>query len=593
MRFDVLGFAAAVVLLALGILLFLRRRAWPLAVVLVGWATELLGSRGGPVVARDVPALLAFLASAGALLGLVRRRGSRGPVLPGLAALALGVGLAAATLRPWGFGVRAPEAGDPPPAENETVEFRRYNFRFIPPQHPWVELDPAKLEDDSLVYMMRSKPSVFLAIRAEVEDGSDPPRVEAVAEIVKGRLRSAARGFRLLEEVPREVHDLPGMQIVAETTEEGGPRTRAVWVFSHLGYTYEISTWAPRGKVPREELLAETDRAVAGFDVLDRERVAVPVEGEATGFHSRLYGYDVAAPGKGWTEWKDIGRDVPGAEYGLLSDDQASLVVVPVPLLGRDPDLPILSRSLLGQLEVDYPSGGLGECRAVVLGPLSGCDYDYEGTAEGVRSVYRFRVLKGRGIGFLAAAWMPRRRALSQAREIDDAVRLVRFEPGKARSPTLEGIPPDDRSPSGRIFNEMGLAYYEAARYDDALKAFLLACKLDPEDAILLENAVEAYSALGQYKEALEYLDRRIRGFPHASGLQEWRDYLKEQLEQDKEASPGNKSASLLPGEPAPRPDPPPLTWGVRGQGRGGTIRPWRPAPSVRGPCPSAWCRSP
>ena len=274
---------------------------------------------------------------------------------------------------------------------------------------------------------------------------------------------------------------------------------------------------------------------------MDRERVAVPLESDAKGFHSSLYGYDVAPAGRGWSVWKGVARDVPGAEFGLLGDDDASLAVLPLPLLGRDPELPILSRSLLGQLDITYPSTGLGSCQVVVLGALAGCDYDYEGTSDGVLSVYKLRVLKGRGNGFLVASWMPKRRAV--ARAMEDALRLVHFEPAALRTPPLDRIPPDDRSSSGRIFNEMGLAYYEQARYDDALKAFELACDLDAADAILLENAVETLSALGRYREALDYLDRRIHGFPHASNLQEWKDYLHDQVDQDKEPSPGNKSA--------------------------------------------------
>jgi hypothetical protein len=544
------GSALGLCLVAAGLLGLLRpafgwRTALARGSALSSWGVALLGSRARPLVGQGIPIGLALLA-VGLVLIVLRaaRKGSesgRGSVFALIVAVSFGIVVGPSAVH----GLLESRHPRPEGALEESrtpLEFRKYNFRFTPPERPWVELDPRKMGDDSLVYLMRTDPPLFLTVRAELEDGNDPSKVETIAELAKGRLGSEARSFRVIQEEPYAVHGLSGLQMVAELDQGAGLLTRALWVFSRSGFIYEIATWGPSRRTTKEQVLEEAARGLSGFDMLDRERVASPSDEDAKEFHSALYGYDVSPP-KGWAEWKDASREVPGAEYGIVSDDDASLVVVPVPLLGRDPDLPILTRSLLEQLDISYPSSTLSRCRSVSLGGLVGCDYDYEGLSEGVRSVYRFRVLKGRGCGYLLASWIPKRLAATKGRELEEAFRLVSFR--VLTPPTLERLPPDDRMASGRIFNEMGLAYYEKERYDEALKAFHLAFELDQVDAVVLENVVQAYAALGRYREALEYLDRHIRGFPHATDLQEWRDYLKEQVDQDKEEAPGNKSAAL------------------------------------------------
>jgi tetratricopeptide (TPR) repeat protein len=519
-------------------------RPWGLALCALASGSLLLAR---PLGLRRLAAVALGLALLAALAALVAWRGPKGAFGR---ARALGELVLALLIAAWsGTAVLRPLR---PPATPQAVEkagtadpweFRKYNFKFAPPPSPWVALDAHKVGDGGLVYLMRTDLPISLSVRASLEDGDDPSKIEAVAELAKGRLQSAAgKSFRLFEEGPFELQGLPGLRLVAESDEGSGLENRVVWVYGHAGFLYELAAWADAARVPRETLVAESQAAMGGFEMLDRERVAVAVETDTKGFHSVLYGYDVAPAGKGWAEWADVSRDVPGAEYGLLSDDDASLAILPVPLLGHDPDLPILSRSLLEQLDIDFPGPGMGACHEVSEGGLSGCDYDYEGSPGGVASVYRLRILKGRGVAFLLASSIPKRVAAAKGHELEDVVRLVRFSP-LPRPLSLDRLPPDDRSPKGRIFNEMGLAYYEKEQYEDALSSFRLAFELNPLDSVLLENTVEAYSALGRYREGLEFLDRRIQSFPHASELQEWREYLKEQVDQDRDQSPANKSA--------------------------------------------------
>jgi hypothetical protein len=545
-RADALALFGAF-LLGAGVARLLSRgpRPWGPALGACAWGLFLLTKPLGlPRLAYVAPGL-ALVAAVATLVAL--RRGEPGRLVGPLRVIEL---LLCLVLAGWSGAAlaRAPRPASLPQAVEKTPsgepwEFKKYNFRFAPPASPWVSLDAHKVGDGGLVYLMRTDLPISLSIKASLEDGEDPSKVEAVAEIAKGRLRSAAsKSFRLFEEVPFDLQGLPGLRLVAESDEGTGLQNRVVWLYSHSGFVYELAAWGDAARVSRDALVAESTSAMRGFEMLDRERVAVGVETNTSGFHSPLYGYDVAPAGKGWAEWADVGRDVPGAEYGLLSDDDASLAILPVPLLGRDPDLPILSRSLLEQLDIEFPNPGMGACREVVDSGLTGCDYDYEGSPGGVKSVYRLRVLKGKGVAFLLASWIPKRVASAKGRELDDMVRLVRFSSG-ALPLTVDKLPPDDRSSKGRIFNEMGLAYYEKEKYEDALSAFRLAFDLNPLDSVLLENTVEAYAALGRYHEGLDYLDRRIQSFPRASELQEWREYLKEQVDQDKDQSPANKSA--------------------------------------------------
>jgi tetratricopeptide (TPR) repeat protein len=58
----------------------------------------------------------------------------------------------------------------------------------------------------------------------------------------------------------------------------------------------------------------------------------------------------------------------------------------------------------------------------------------------------------------------------------------------------------------GDFYNGMGLAYYRAKNYPQALKLFAAAMRLDPKDAVAKYNEACVLSILGRRDEALESL---------------------------------------------------------------------------------------
>jgi tetratricopeptide (TPR) repeat protein len=64
---------------------------------------------------------------------------------------------------------------------------------------------------------------------------------------------------------------------------------------------------------------------------------------------------------------------------------------------------------------------------------------------------------------------------------------------------------------SAERYFKAGVSYYEAGQYQQAIDAYILAVRLDPENADANYNLGMAYGSLGQYKEAIEAYKRAIR----------------------------------------------------------------------------------
>jgi hypothetical protein len=509
--------------------------AWALA----GWALApvfLEAVRTDFSRALTLAIAVPMVVMASSALGLAIPNILRGIGLPhSMIASALGCGLLVTALSPL-LPRRDPTAAKTPPPSREVLRFQKHNLRFRPPGEPWVELDTKAFDPGSLLAFMRSDPSVFFSLTAETDDTA----TEAFAEAAKGDLKSKARSFRLIDERPYAVNGLTGIRLVAESDKGSGAFVRVVWVLSLNGYAYRLQAWGAASKVSPKIIEDEAAQILTGFDILDRQRVASPGESDAAeDFRSTLYGYEVLPGQKGWNEWREVSTDVPGAEFGLVADDDAAVVIVPVSLLGQNPDLGILAQALAESLEID----GLSPCRALAVGELAGCDFDYQRSLEGTPYLYRLKVLKGRGLGYLIASWIPKRVPPARRGVIEDALSLVRFSSQREKPPSPEDLRPAQKSFHSRIFNEMGLASYAKERYGDAVAYFRIAFELEEVDPALLENVVEAYTALGRYRDALSYLDGHAQGFPHEGDLQEWRDFLKDQLDQEKDGPLLNKSA--------------------------------------------------
>ncbi len=64
-----------------------------------------------------------------------------------------------------------------------------------------------------------------------------------------------------------------------------------------------------------------------------------------------------------------------------------------------------INGALLAMMNIEYPNEGLNNRTALKEAGLSGDQFDYERDVDGKTYRYRLKALRGRGCGYLVAAW--------------------------------------------------------------------------------------------------------------------------------------------------------------------------------------------
>jgi tetratricopeptide (TPR) repeat protein len=450
------------------------------------------------------------------------RRGPSGPFEWGcglIRALSCATALAA-------LGCQAPQ----PAAPAGALTLRSANVRLAALPPPWVRLDERSFDPEAVAVFMRTAPEVFFSVAAESVGEQVAGAAETLAEVARGRVASRSTSLELLESAPHELRGLSGRRIVMAGHQGGRKVHTVIWAFVLHGFRYQLTVWGAEPLATRSQTLAAADAALAAFDVLDRARVSrVGAHSPAPEFRSARYGYVVAAASGDWHDWADAHQSIPGVEHGLALGERGSLVVLPIRLFGRDPDIEALAAGLLDRVDIELQDGGLSPCQPFEAGLMRGCDYRLRRGGAVASVEFRIRVAKGGGAAFLVAAWVEQGADLDSSQEAATALASVHLGgAGVLRPGELNA---EERRTHGEVFNQIGLWLFDRGRYDEALSHFRLAFELEGTDPTFLGNVVETYAAAGRSAEALRYLNLHIAGFPEDADLQHWHETLVEDLE--------------------------------------------------------------
>lgn len=508
-----------------------------LALVLFGWlaaSAATIIERGAPSLGflRGVGALILFGALiAGivlAIIGLVevrdkeRYRQGRAQaitslVLCGVVTLAFIAGLAVGIRR--GFGAERQVSNQP--NANEILTYEDLNFRFRAPGKPWVQMDAKSLNPHATIAFMRNQPQIYTIIIAE-KIGVDV-ELKQLAEIAKANMRSVASSYSVLSESPAKVNRLDGMTMESQARLGNRDILHKYWFCVTNGYCYQIVSWGSIQE--RDRVLREAAQQWQRFDLIDPHRVAeVSNSAALRNYQSPLFHYKVDFDFRGsrWKTWQDLSRGMPEAEFGALHRNDAGFVVVPIFLMGKTPHPDALAQAFLSLLNVAFPDERLSTRPIVQAAPLTGREFEFERPIGVQPFVYRVRVLHGYGFAYLVGAWAAKDQH-ELVKGLDTVLSRTEFLLPASEIAKPEAFNLREKERHATVFNQVALHYYKAKDYETAVPYFKMACELVPTNSTYLVNALNTWSVLSQYREALEYLqkqapswldsDKRLRAF--------------------------------------------------------------------------------
>lgn len=156
------------------------------------------------------------------------------------------------------------------------LTFQNLNFSLQQPPSPWVQMDAKKLNPAAAVAFMRSNPQVFFFIIAEVTDREVDS--DALVEVVKGNLKSAAPDAQFLEEKPYQVKGIDGTRIVSRATVNGVLLFYVHWVATTGRDAYQLITVG--GAADQEAVRSESTVLLNEFGLLQPPAATVQPAGQ-------------------------------------------------------------------------------------------------------------------------------------------------------------------------------------------------------------------------------------------------------------------------------------------------------------------------
>ena len=189
-----------------------------------------------------------------------------------------------------------------------------------------------------------------------------------------------------------------------------------------------------------------------------------------------------------------------------------------------------------------YPSQQLAEFKSIEIGSAVGHAFQFSRDVGGVTNVYCLWVLRRDSFAYLAASWMEQSVAKGTSidpnpAELNAALRRLQFDNefrAEIDATTFNSI---ERQTHSTVFNELGLFAFNNRDYASAVESFRRAFDLVPNDAVILQNLLNAHVELKQYPEALAVLEPCLKRFANQPELWACRAFLLSEL--------GNTNAAL------------------------------------------------
>jgi transglutaminase-like putative cysteine protease/tetratricopeptide (TPR) repeat protein len=397
------------------------------------------------------------------------------------------------------------------PIRNEDL-----NFSYQPPPGWRAVADPKTFNDAATaVYENAASETRYFMIIAE--KGAGELELEDVARIAEDHLRKAATQLTIRERGPRTLNGLPGIELHATAVMKGREFAWVKWSTARNGFAYQLMGWTLTHE--QSALDTEAEALLRGFRMIDPEKqspVAAPPPARQWSFRSRAWRYRAMLDRNDYSEWTTLEKDFPLADFGASCGDGCGLAVFPVRIPSPPPSIDAIGRGLIDMAGLTYPADGFTGRRALRVGTVEGFEVETHQDADDEKKPgwdWKMHVVADGRRAWLVAGFAAAGDGPGALRR-DAGLAAVSFEPEQAGEEPPAPASRRDRQRLARALNEMGLYESEEKRPAEAARLFTEACRLTPDDAVLLRNAGYALGDSGQYAEGLALVEEARPRFP-------------------------------------------------------------------------------
>jgi|GEM_PF-4616792 len=383
-----------------------------------------------------------------------------------------------------------------------------YNLRFQSPGTRWLSVNPSSINEDARLTLTHRRPSMTIMVIPEIYGAENQLPLEAFGQTVRATLHSAAPGGKSEPAEPVTAAGISGEAFSAEI-RLGAPLHYEFWYGTHQGLAIQVVAYGA-AHASRQIAAAHRD-FLANMELLDPTRIYT-VTGDLIDapLHLAADGISITLPENQWLPRET--SDFPESAFRATALNGSELTVVRADLHGLNPSPDALTEALLALQGVrfndknvvrrrDTPGADGAQIRDLVMLLHVGDDPS--------RDYFRF-VRRGDHVLIVntwnedgtASNWDPE--AVLDGIVLDEEIPPLDYE----------AFPEERRMALAKFINQIGLYYHGRQDFPTGLAFFRRAFMINPEDAVISANRVEALWQMDELPEALEEAEDHLQKFP-------------------------------------------------------------------------------
>ncbi len=411
-------------------------------------------------------------------------------------------------------------------AATEPRVFEQFNFRFIPPDSTWTEVDAGRIEAASIAYQ-RYVPQSYFSIVAEAEGVETKVPTAVLADAAKANLLKAMPNTVFEENRPERVAGLDGLHVSGRSVLDGETLRFESWVTSYNGYYYQLIM---HGEDKGDgELKSRAAEMTARFSLIDPTRVA-----HAKGFDRRTYfdsgefGYRVDLSGAKWTTWPEAAQEAQAAEFAAILGESGLIEAVALHLPEATPPLDDLANAFAMLFDKSFQPAMRRDERPVTMGGAAGLAFNFGvRTTEETPQTARCRVVQRDGKAYFFFGLCEADAPAEVTAAIEQALDSVTF----SRVFTSDNAVGLETTQTGRalVLNAVGGDAIERRDWTTAQLCLAEASRLLSNDENIALHYLVSLSEGGKPNEGLTVATQWLARFPQSMAMRSWRAHLAQQ----------------------------------------------------------------
>jgi tetratricopeptide (TPR) repeat protein len=271
------------------------------------------------------------------------------------------------------------------------------------PNQPWVETKHQVTDKTLRISFIRSRPDIYVSLVAQQMGIYSSFNLDYAVTDSKAHLKSENPDVQFFGDTKDSTGSMEGMLYTASVNTRTQKRYFVHWVGLRNGYAYQVRTQGPLGAV--DEITKANREFINRLHMIEPSRVPQRLDGAPIAkFTSPAFGYEVDLHDLNWIEWKDMKAQASPGEFGARHKTGAALLVAPVALPGRTPNLESLSKIAAKGFKIELGADIVG-AKPIQVGPLRGQEIEAKRTVNSQTVRYFLRVVADDQAAYFIAAW--------------------------------------------------------------------------------------------------------------------------------------------------------------------------------------------